>query len=90
MNPSFIKWTPELEDYCEGFQYFKRLYLPLQNKGMACFDINGFMENVWGADVIKIVLDYYLEHEWYNRCAVLRDLQYEFSAKYGYMKGNQA
>jgi hypothetical protein len=86
ITPSFITWTAELEDYCEGFQYFRRLYQPLQNKGMACFDINGYMENVWGGDVISIVLEYYLEREWYDRCAVLRDLQNEFAAKYGFIR----
>ena len=85
-NPSFISWTRELEDFCEGFQHFRLLYLLLQSKGIACFDENGCMENVWGADVIKAVMNYYLEREWYDRCAVLRDLQNTFLAKYGNMK----
>jgi hypothetical protein len=82
INPSFITWTPELEAYCEGFQYFRRLYLLLKNKGMDCFDTKGYMEDVWGGDVIKTVMDYYLEREWYDRCTVLGDLQVKFFAKY--------
>ena len=83
IKPSFIQWSLDLENYCEGFQHYRRLYYALQNKGMACFDEDGYMDEVWGADIITPVLEYYLEREYYDRCAVLRDLRIVFWAKYG-------
>jgi hypothetical protein len=73
----------DIEDRSDGFYYYRRLYLPLQDKKMACFDVNGYMENVWGAGVIKVVLEYYQERGLYDKCAVLQDLQAEFIEKYG-------
>ena len=44
---------------------------------------DGQFEDVWGAEVIRVCLEYYLEREWYDRCAVLRDLQTAFREKHG-------
>ena len=82
-TPAYIQWTPELKDYCEASTFYKRLLLPLQTKGMACFDTDGFMENVWGAEVINTVLQFYTECGWFTGTEALRDLQVQYYTKFG-------
>lgn len=89
LNPSYVKFTPEKEGLFEGLHFYKRLYLPLQEKGLDCFDADGNMENVWGGQVIAVVLAYCQEKEWYERCTFLLKLQVGFIAKYGVHKNKK-
>jgi hypothetical protein len=81
-----IKWTADLEDHSRKFNFFRRLYIELRDKQMACFNDEGYLLSnvveVWGDDIIKLVLTYNEEREWYDRCAILRDLQLEYRLKF--------
>jgi len=82
-TPTNTEWTPEVKDYCEASTFYKRLLLPLQANGMACFDNNGYMENVWGAEVINTVLQFYTDCGWYTGTEALRALQVQYYTKFG-------
>ena len=93
-EPIRTEWNAEMEEHYERLHLYRRLYFPLRDKGLACFDDEGYMErvcvneqgqfeDVWGGEVIRVCLEYYLEREWYDRCAILRDLQAGFKERYG-------
>ena len=47
-----------------------------------CINEHGQSADVRGGEVIRICLEYYLELEWYDRRAYLRDLQTGFTTKH--------
>ena len=97
MDAIQTEWNAKMDEHYERLHFYRRLYFPLRDRGLACFDDEGYLENfcinedgqfedVWGAEVIRVCLEYYLEREWYDRCTFLRDLQSEFGEKFGEFK----
>jgi len=86
LDSVLIKWTPALEEHSKKFQFYRRLFLQLRDKRMACFDQDGFLLSreveIWGSEIISLLLNYNEEREWYDRCAILLDLQKEFLARF--------
>ena len=85
-EPTTNEWTPEMDAYYERLHLYRRLYFPLRDKGMACFNDEGYMEelcvdeggrllDVWGAEVIPgfVWNTTSSASEGIDRCAFARD-----------------